>query len=61
MQLVYSSGRLIDALLGGAAQNYLEFKLLQQRCACHLSMSCFGLPEAFTTHQSSCLETPDGS
>ena len=32
LQLVYSSGRLIEALLGGAAQNYLEFKLLQQRC-----------------------------
>ena len=32
LQLVYSSGRLIDALLGAAAQNYLEFKLLQQRC-----------------------------
>ena len=32
LQLVYSSGQLIDALLGGAAQNYLEFKLLQQRC-----------------------------
>lgn len=35
MQLVYSTGRLIDALLGGAAQNYLEFKLLQQRCSPH--------------------------
>ena len=42
MQLVYSTGRLIDALLGGAAQNYLEFKLLQQRCLCHLSMRCLG-------------------
>ena len=32
LQLVYSSGQLIDALLGGAAQSYIEFKLLQQRC-----------------------------
>lgn len=42
MQLVYNVGRLIDALLGGGAQNYLEFKLLQHRCTC-TSLRSFAL------------------
>ena len=33
MQVVHCSGPLIDALLDAGAQHYLEFKLVQERCA----------------------------
>ena len=40
-QVVHCSGSLISALLDAGANNYLEFKLVQERCAAaHIGLRC---------------------
>ena len=43
-QVVHCSGSLIAALLDAGAQNYLEFKLVQERCAGGCMQDCHWQP-----------------